>query len=416
MIQIIEKIENFHIKPVKETLFIDDEIKNTLIENINIDNVEIRKYTNEYWTSKQRQATSIHEVSYRACFKPQLPNFFITNFTNEGDIVYDPFTGRGTTIIESALLNRNVIANDINPISRILTESRLFIPNINELNNRIDLILKQVCDYENELTMFYHNDTFNEIATFKDYFYHKTYENSDSLDKWIQMIATNRLTGHSKGFFSVYTLPPNQAMSKERQAKLNKDNNLIPEYRNTKNIIIKKTKDLIKDINPILKNNLVEIQKQSLFLNKDARNTQEIPNNSVKLVVTSPPFLDVIQYAQDNWLRCWFNNINIEEVSKNITMSKTIDDWNTVMFDVLKELYRVLKEDGLIAFEVGEVRKGKIRLDEHIVSLALKVGFECLGIMINEQVFTKTANIWGVDNNSKGTNSNRIVLLTKGLK
>ena len=26
------------------------------------------------------------------------------------------------------------------------------------------------------------------------------------------MVATNRLTGHSAGFLSVYTLPPNQAM------------------------------------------------------------------------------------------------------------------------------------------------------------------------------------------------------------
>src|SRR6266849_6618879 len=34
-------------------------------------------YEQEFWTSRQRQASSIHEVSYRACFKPQLPAFFI---------------------------------------------------------------------------------------------------------------------------------------------------------------------------------------------------------------------------------------------------------------------------------------------------------------------------------------------------
>jgi DNA modification methylase len=59
------------------------------------------KYTNEFWTSRQRQASSIHEISYRACFKPQLPRFFIILLTKKGDIVYDPFSGRGTTVIEA---------------------------------------------------------------------------------------------------------------------------------------------------------------------------------------------------------------------------------------------------------------------------------------------------------------------------
>lgn len=54
---------------------------------------------NEFWTARQRQAHSLHEISYRACFKAQLPAFFISNLTNPGDVVYDPFMGRGTTPI-----------------------------------------------------------------------------------------------------------------------------------------------------------------------------------------------------------------------------------------------------------------------------------------------------------------------------
>ncbi|MBX3289635.1 MAG: hypothetical protein KF855_09855 [Acidobacteria bacterium] len=70
----------------------------------------------EFWTSKQRQANSLHEVAYRACFKAQLPNFFISRLTSAGDFIYDPFSGRGTTVIEAALLGRNGIANDISPL------------------------------------------------------------------------------------------------------------------------------------------------------------------------------------------------------------------------------------------------------------------------------------------------------------
>jgi hypothetical protein len=83
------------------------------------------------------------------------------------------------------------------------------------------------------------------------------------------------------------------------------------------------------------------------------------------------------------------------------------------MFGVFRELHRITKPRGFVAFEVGEVRNKKIRLDEHVVPLGVKAGFTCIGIVINEQQFTKTSNIWGVDNNEKGTNSNRIVIFRK---
>ena len=60
-------------------------------------------FVNEFWTSKQRAAHSLHEISYRACFKPQLPRFFITRLTVPRDVVFDPFMGRGTTLLEAAL-------------------------------------------------------------------------------------------------------------------------------------------------------------------------------------------------------------------------------------------------------------------------------------------------------------------------
>src|SRR6186713_998065 len=69
--------------------------------------LEVPVYEAEFWTSRQRQASPIHEISYRACFKPQLPAYFIGRLTDEGDVVYDPFSGRGTTAVEAALHGRN---------------------------------------------------------------------------------------------------------------------------------------------------------------------------------------------------------------------------------------------------------------------------------------------------------------------
>jgi DNA modification methylase len=389
--------------------------RKTVVESINISGLNIPVYVNEYWTSKQRQANSIHEISYRACFKPQLPRFFIDIFTKEGDTVYDPFNGRGTTVIEAALLNRNIIANDINPLSIIFSEARLHIPEINEIEKRLDEIdIDFTLISDIDLSMFYQKNTLSEILTLKKYLSQKKGNSSeDFIDKWIRMVATNRLTGHSSGFFSVYTLPPNQAVSSKRQIEINKNRNQFPEYRNIKKLIITKSKSLLKQIADDEKIALLKAKKYAVFLSKDSRQTPEIENESVQLTVTSPPFLDVVQYAEDNWLRCWFNNIDVKQIEKNITMSKTVEQWQAIMQDVFVELFRISKKGAYIAFEVGEVKSGKLNLDEYVVNLGKNAGFNCEGIVINEQIFTKTANIWGISNNSKGTNSNRIVLFRK---
>ncbi len=158
---------------------------------------------------------------------------------------------------------------------------------------------------------------------------------------------------------------------------------------------------------------LKNASKEALFLEVDAAHTAAIKPDSIDLTVTSPPFLDVVQYSKDNWLRCWFNAIDLKAVESKITMASTLHEWSTVMGAVLQELYRITKPGGWVAFEVGEVRKGSINLEDSIIPLGKACGFLCPGVVINRQQFTKTANIWGIKNNCSGTNSNRIVLFHK---
>ena len=80
---------------------------------------------------------------------------------------------------------------------------------------------------------------------------------------------------------------------------------------------------------------------------------------------------------------------------------------------VLFEQARILCSGGYVAFEVGEVRNGKVLLERLVWQAAEGLPFERLGVMVNDQAFTKTANCWGVANGSKGTNSNRIALLLR---
>jgi len=389
---------------------------NVLIADIiSIDNQDIARYTGEFWTAKQRQANPLHEISYRACFKPQLPRFFIEHLTVSGERVYDPFSGRGTTALEAALLGRIPVANDINPLSAMMAAPRLQPPTAEEVKQRLtEINLSKPIKEEIDLSMFYHTDTFRELLNLRAYLITKANSNSlDNIDQWIRMVATNRLTGHSTNFFSGYTFPPNQAVSADRQRIINRKREQIPPYKNVKEIIIKKSKDLLKGVTESERKTLLAVAAKSQFVTGAADTTAAIESESVALTVTSPPFLDIVQYADDNWLRCWFNGIDAEAVAAGITMSKKLEEWCMVMQQVFNELFRITKPGGHIAFEVGEVKNGKINLDEAVVPLGINAGFTCEAIIINAQEFTKTANIWGVSNNSMGTNTNRIVVFQK---
>jgi hypothetical protein len=394
--------------------FVSGTARPTDVEDVVIGSVTIPKYTNEFWTSRQRQASSLHEISYRACFKPQLPRFFIDLLTRKGDVVYDPFSGRGTTVIEAGLSGRNVFANDANPLSRIITEPRFFPPDPAAVEKRLALIPRDGERAAIDLSMFYHPDTEKEIVALKQYILNRRADcRDDMIDRWIAMVATNRLTGHSKGFFSVYTLPPNQAVSQQSQHRINQKLQQTPDYRETHRIILNKTRSLLRSLSPSDKMNLKRAGKKARLLTGDARSTPEIPDSSVQLTVTSPPFLDIVQYREDNWLRCWFNGYDETLVGDHITMARNPLEWSGVMSAVFRELFRITSPGGYVAFEVGEVRKRTIQLEEYVVSPGIHAGFTCEGVLINQQVFTKTSNIWGVGNMASGTNSNRIVIFQK---
>jgi len=370
-------------------------------------------FVNEFWTARQRQASSLHEISYRACFKPQLPRFFIERLTQPGDTVYDPFMGRGTTPLEAALLGRTPVGNDVNPLSLVLARPRLNPPSLKTIEDRIArLPLDEPADTPEDLLAFYHPKTLAEISSLKNYFLLRTKNKSlDAVDDWLRMVSLNRLTGHSPGFFSVYTLPPNQATSPKAQRRINERRNQTPPERDIRKILLKKSRQLLGDVTAETRATLTSVADQAQFLNCAAHRTPEIPSSSIGLVVTSPPFLNIVQYDTDNWLRCWF--LNIDAKSVKLTMPSNLGVWEAAMREVFQELERVLRPDGHIAFEVGEVSNGMIQLEKSVLTCGAHAGLVPELVLINDQEFTKTANCWGVNNMAKGTNTNRIVLFRK---
>ena len=378
--------------------------KGTVVESVD----GVPYLTNEFWTAGQRQAHSIHEISYRACFKAQLPEFFIARLTKLDDIVFDPFMGRGTTPLQAALMRRQAFGNDVNPLSVLLTRPRLRAISL----QAVDAALKSV-DWtrgeveRKDLLAFYHPATLRKLEALRLWIAERAPFDADEVDPvadWIRMVAINRLSGHSSGFFSGRSMPPNQAVSVKAQLRINEKLGTLPPERDVAAVILKKSKSLLRD-------GCAPSQVRSGLHTGAAWDVPGIPDGVVNLTVTSPPFLDIVQYAADNWLRCWFAGIDPNAIA--IDMHRTEDAWTEMVRRVLVEQARILCPGGYVAFEVGEVRNGKVLLERLVWLAAEGLPFERLGVMVNDQEFTKTANCWGVANGSKGTNSNRIALLQR---
>jgi len=144
----------------------------------------------------------------------------------------------------------------------------------------------------------------------------------------------------------------------------------------------------------------------------------EIKDNSVHLVVTSPPYFNAQSYAWDNWLREWLLGFDFKDVRKQTTQTASYEKYSYAMHLFLREIYRVLKSNKRAFVVVGDVTKktseGKtiIKTSNIISHEAKKAGFE-VDLVINDDIpATKRYNSSFLTN-EQGLQIDRIVCLRK---
>ena len=363
----------------------------------------------EFWSSKQRQGHKLHHiVSYRASFKPELPSFFMNTYLNKkARTIFDPFGGRGTTAIQANLEGHFAIHNDINPLSLFLAKSRKVIP----ANELIEKRLRQLnltrnvasSEEDEDLLPFFHPLTLREIKNLRLY-----RQNDDSPEmNLISLIALSRLHGHSAGFFSVYSFPQ-ISVPPSSQRKINKDRNQKPEYRPVVPRILKK---MYADLSDQLPPFYHEFSSKNLYFNESSQNLKSVPVAIADLAITSPPFLDKVNYEQDNWLKNWFLGMPISR-NKKPTVVQKLDEWKLFIHNTLLETSRILKSGGRLIMEVGEVvsQKNTIDLASEVIQSSTGTTLRWEKTFIQQQKFTKLSNCWNISNNEKGTNTNRCVV------
>ena len=181
--------------------------------------VDVPVFVNHFWSRRQRAGSSLHRVGYRGIFNSALPRFFIESLSQAGEIVYDPFMGRGTTPIEAALLGRVPLGNDANPLSLMIVLPRLKPQP--SANLGLDWLEEEpwVKDLPERLCSIFHPQTLHDLYSLRLSLMRKQANGGlGAVDQWNRMLALTSLAGPRGGYLLGPSIHPNMPMLPDRKS------------------------------------------------------------------------------------------------------------------------------------------------------------------------------------------------------
>ncbi|NJD76401.1 MAG: hypothetical protein FIB08_04800 [Candidatus Methanoperedens sp.] len=348
------------------------EIKGEAGTTINYTSLKLRPV--DWSGSCLAMESTLHQISpYIGKIKSTFAEKLITTYTKPRDTILDPFAGSGTVALESLIAGRQVIANDINPYAITLIKAKMFPPNsleeaIKSAKDYISLSKKQRGEIDFEevpdwIKKFYHQDTLKEINSLSQLLREN---NEDFL-----MACLLGILHHQRPGFLSY--PASHLVPYLRTKKYPPEE--YPEmysYRDVEPRLLKKIQRVYRRI-PIFDGSLNRICFQ-----KDAEKLV-LPENSIDAIISSPPYMNALDYARDNRLRLWF--LGEKDYEKYDTKSpRNIEDFKILMKNVMKNLYPALKINSYCVFVLGDVNKSKKSINTAlaVIEIANSMGsFDC---------------------------------------
>lgn len=362
------------------------------------------QFLEDSWKEKKRNwGHSLHGMASRSgSFPPALANYFITRFSKKGDRVLDPFSGKGTTALEACLNDRYGIGLDVAPEAFALTAAKTIdIEHEKAIQYLENLELEKVTKKEldevkDEVKVFYTDKVLKQILGFRKAI-EKDLEKNNPLKKtkvyslnasaktryakfWTGVII-GILHGSAETSLSVpcshsYSMAPNYVKNYSIKHGLEK-----PE-RDLKECLIKRSEKLLGD---------GTLNQEGLALLSSAMDMPEELEESIDLIVTSPPYFTAQSYAWDNWLREWYLGYDFKEVRKDTLHTSVEDKYRHAMREHLDQAFKTLKSKRWAFYVVGDVIKKvkagayKIITAEIIAQEAQEAGFS-VELIINDNI------------------------------
>ncbi len=250
--------------------------------------------------SAQNTESTFHQLSpYIGKIKSSMAASLVSQFTNRGDLVYDPFSGSGTIAFEAWIAGRRVVANDLSPYANLLTKAKLFpyrcledvlrdldSAHVASASVRRDVDLRRIPAW---VRQFFHRETLREIVAWTSVLRRRR--------RWFLLACLLGILHHQRhGFLS---FPSSHTIPYLRLKKFPPSRfPELYEYRSVRDRLEAKVKRAFRRTP-----NLDFSIPRACF--SESADLLPLPER-VDAIITSPPYMRQLDYARDNRLRLWF--------------------------------------------------------------------------------------------------------------
>ncbi|MBM4171644.1 MAG: hypothetical protein FJ214_07240 [Ignavibacteria bacterium] len=389
------------------------------IETIDISRVSIdNTWSFSDKTVKDTSYATHGYYTYPAKFIPQLASRLIIEYSNENEIVVDPFMGSGTTIVEAIINNRRGVGLDINNIANLIGKVKT-TPIDNIILSEVFTLL--AFDLETRLNGNYSKylkQAIEELQLNKriDYWFRKNEkEQLLIILQRIKQIEHNDI----RDFFLLAFAQILKSCSIWLQKSVKPTRDFSKEISEPLKLFLKQSQKMIKkhgEFNDLLADETKRnINKYRTIKLEDSR---KIPckNNEVTLIVTSPPYVTSYEYADLHQLpSLWFGYLDelsefrkkfigsaykeresidlksslAEEIFSllgNNKKGREVINYFADMLESFNEMKRVLKKGGKACIVIGNTQfKGVKILNAEVFQEQFEnIGFRTFNIIHRE--------------------------------
>jgi len=313
---------------------------------------------------------------YPCKFPAFIPRTILKNFAKPGDIIADPFVGSGTTMLEATLIGLSSVGYDINPLSCLLAKVKATPIKEGELHIIDDFISDILSEYKKkkEISLF-------SYPSINHWFQNNAIRELSFLKIRINAISKNKIRDLLSLILSSIIVRISNQESDTRYAAIDKG---IKDLSTIK-IFMNKAEEIRKIYSDFYRRTK-NFNISTMTYQSDGRDLQKAKNNSVDLIVTSPPYANTYDYYLYHKHRKFWLDMDIQYAQYNeigsrreySSLKEHPRKWEKDIEKCLEEMKRITKKNKHIFIIIGDsvINKKLIKMNKMIRKLSNKIGLE----------------------------------------
>ena len=378
-----------------------------------------------FWDADTKEYTHGYHT-YPAVMIPQVCRTLIKEYRPAGrfSLLFDPYMGSGTTLVEGAVAGVDTIGTDLNPLARMMSRVKTTHYDVEQIENQLHSIILSCCVYSEEKV----NDrNFDRISNYSFWYSEGVLLKLSYLSQVIDELSSNI------DFFNLVLAETVRESSFTRNGEFKR-------FRMKEESIKKFNPDVFKLFEQKAKRNILGLSNFNKLSNNavanicDFNTTLGIPDSIIKdgdvdMVITSPPYGDsrtTVAYGQfSRWANEWFGFANAgnldsllmggkkasEELFSTDSLRSTLDTIRSLdekrYYEVvsflndywmsMKNVAKSVRDGGVVCYVVGNrtVKGVQINLDYYTAEMFEKCVFKHVKTIVrsipNKRMPSKTS-------------------------